>query len=38
MQFVYLRTCIPLYLDCGSQFLKVDYTFCQNAQIEEGKR
>ena len=32
MQFVYLRTCVPLYLVCGSDFLQVGSTFCRNAQ------
>ena len=32
MQFVYLRTCVPLYLVCGSNFLQRGSTFRENAQ------
>ena len=32
MQFVYLRTCVPLYLVCGSNFLQLGSTVCRNAQ------
>ena len=32
IQFVYLRTCVPLYLVCGSNFLQVVSTFCRNTQ------
>ena len=34
MQFVYLRTCVPLYLVCGSNFLQLGSgsIFCQNAR------
>ena len=37
MQFVYLQTCVPLYLVCGSKFMQLVSTFCQNAQKEEEK-
>ena len=32
MQFVYLRTCVPLFLVCGSNFLQLGSTFCRNVQ------
>ena len=32
MEFVYLHTCVPLYLVCGSNFLQIGSTFCRNAQ------
>ena len=38
MQFVYLRTCAPLYLVCGSNFLQLGSTFCQNAQKKRGQK
>ena len=37
MQFVYLRTCVPLYLVCGSNFLQLGSTFCPNAQKKRAK-
>ena len=32
MQFVYLRTCVPLYLVYGSNFLQLGSTVYRNAQ------
>ena len=37
MQVVYLRTCVPLYLVCGSNFLQLGSTFCRNAQKKRAK-
>ena len=37
MQFVYLRTCVQLYLVCRSNFPHLCFTFCQNAQKKTEK-
>ena len=37
MQFAYLRTCVPLYLVCGSNLLQRGSTFCQNARKNRAK-
>ena len=38
MQVVYLRTCVPLYLVCGSNFLQLGSTFCRNLQKKRGQK
>ena len=38
MQFIYLQTCAPLYLVCGSNFLQLGSTFCRNAQKKKEKK
>ena len=38
MQFVHLRTYVPLYLVCGSNFLQLGSTFCRNVQKKRGQK